>query len=223
MNIAYKLQKLKEKWVESISELTDYEGENFIKAYIIHLIPKLLLIGIATILGVGVFIVLLPVAIVYSILFRIFKIEKSTNVETTIYQHLDNQKNKYKYFRFRNIDNSNNLANKDNTVISYLRLFFFLNSVHDTLRVDDCCYCTNGKRRSLGDIYLITQYYRPDITESQLIKGLIQMCLNRELGGSYCNTINKYVFTQDSLTFNKNSQTEYHPSIQFQDVIKAFK
>ncbi len=223
MNFAYKLQKLKKKWIKSINDIIGYEGKNFIKGYLIHLIPKLLLLGIVAIVVVAILICVIPVAIIFSILFKIFKVP-DIDTEKIIFNYLMDEESKYGSLAFDGNPVGYEVL-KDTTlnVSKYLELLFWKNMKHNTMNEKKTYLCSNNRRRSLGDIYLLTRHYRPDISISTLIKELIKMCENKRLGGCYCTTIHKYVFTRDSLTFLTDSKTEYHPNIQFKDVIKAFK
>lgn len=52
-----------------------------------------------------------------------------------------------------------------------------------------------GRRRSLGDIYMICKYYYPNCTLSEVFETLHDLCSNRQgFRTSYCYTINKRVY-----------------------------
>jgi len=72
-----------------------------------------------------------------------------------------------------------------------------------------------GRRRSLGDIFMIMKYYYPDITLAEVMN-LLQVQMPKELAGfrtSMCNTIKKRVYYYDpsksTEVCNKDSVDEY--------------
>lgn len=73
-----------------------------------------------------------------------------------------------------------------------------------------------GKRRSLGDIYMICKYYYPDMTLEELLHELYISLPNHFEQGyrtSYCNTIKKRVWyfdeTRKNLFYDKTTHDEY--------------
>lgn len=67
---------------------------------------------------------------------------------------------------------------------------------------DDTIQCERGRRRSIGDIYLICKYYYKNITIIDVIESLIRLSDTKLIHSSRCNTINKYVFTVGSDCYN---------------------
>lgn len=92
----------------------------------------------------------------------------------------------------------------------FLQLFFSsYNNHYDTFNKNGKC-CSCGRRRSLGDIYLITKYYYPDTSIFEVLNILNTLLKEGELHASYCNTINKMVYYIPMLGRNKlNDKTEY--------------
>jgi len=84
------------------------------------------------------------------------------------------------------------------------------------------CYCTTNRRRSLGDIYRICKTYFPSTKIEEVLEILIDLCESKELSGSYCNTIQKFVFHKQNENFYPKGKTEYG-DITFKDVIWYIK
>lgn len=89
--------------------------------------------------------------------------------------------------------------------------FTVLNEEKNTIYVESKrCQTEAGRRRSIGDIYLIAKYYFPDTTLSQVIQYL-HVKLPAKLRGfrcSYCTTINKRVYYYDSGSPNQIYNTD---------------
>ncbi len=64
--------------------------------------------------------------------------------------------------------------------------------------------CDTNRRRSLHDIYLITKYYYPEVTFIDIIKTIISLLKIGVICGSYCSTVNKYVFYTSSISSHNN-------------------
>jgi len=88
---------------------------------------------------------------------------------------------------------------KTETLKQFLVKFFKeWNEEKDTIYADNRDVQTAaGKRRSIGDLFMICRYYFPNTTVKQLYNCLINelpTAIPDGFRGSYCNTINKYVF-----------------------------
>lgn len=82
--------------------------------------------------------------------------------------------------------------------------------------------CFRGKRRSLGDIYLICRHYYPNCRIEEVLTILINLLQERKIYGSYCSTINKYVFHLSSTFTNTNCEVEYTEDYEFSEFVKIF-
>lgn len=69
-----------------------------------------------------------------------------------------------------------------------------INYQHYTIDSDNRITCGLGRRRSIGDIYLITKYYFPKVTLGEVVNILHTLCENETVHGHYCYDINKFVF-----------------------------
>lgn len=81
--------------------------------------------------------------------------------------------------------------------------------------------CGVYRRRSLGDIYLITKYYFPKITVLETLQILCILMKTKEINGSYCRTINKFVFHNERNNYRgHNHPVEYcnDKNITFENV-----
>lgn len=85
--------------------------------------------------------------------------------------------------------------------------------------------CDLHRRRSLGDIYRICKNYYPDCKPEQVLKYLIDLNNEGYIGGSYCNTINRFVFHDEHTQLYIHNRTEYsdNDNIRFADMIKYIK
>ena len=111
---------------------------------------------------------------------------------------------------------------------SYIKDFFLINFNYTTVYVNTGHHqCNDGRRRSLGDIYRILKYYDSTLTYKELVALLDKEVRENKLSVSYCNQINKCVFTKDSTIINLNSRTEYYlkdgTNIKWNEIVNAFK
>lgn len=83
-------------------------------------------------------------------------------------------------------------------------------------------FCETHRRRSLGDVYRISKTYFPSTKIEEVLEILIQLCESKELSGSYCTTIHKFVFHKQNENFYPKGETEYGDII-FKDVIWYIK
>ena len=86
----------------------------------------------------------------------------------------------------------------------------YYNTYHDLRFI-----CDKNKRRSLGDIFLICRCYFPTCTLKEVLGYLIELLENGEIYGSYCSTINKYVFHYQTNIYYNNQPVEYDENLQF--------
>jgi hypothetical protein len=112
---------------------------------------------------------------------------------------------------------------KTQTLSDFLRTFFLKwNDEKDTIFVEDRDIQTAaGKRRSVGDIFMICRYYYPTCTLSQVYDILLnQLPITMPSGfrTSYCSTINKRVWyydaTKESAQKDLNKADEYSNKIE---------
>lgn len=108
---------------------------------------------------------------------------------------------------------------------------FIYNFIHtynlkfDTKYVDnkEAFQCSYGRRRSLGDIYLITKNYYPEITIEEVLTHLIDFAEKGWIAGMHCGQIHKYVFFNNGL-YKREDRLEYLPdSLKFRDLINIYK
>jgi len=131
--------------------------------------------------------------------------------ETTI----DNDKRTHYYYFKEYINYSPGSLN------NFLRDFFIKNNNYTTYwGINQIC--DPGRRRSLGDIYLICKYYFPGVTIEQVIKHLIKQLKKGHIGASYCNTIHKYVFHTQNTNWEKSARTEYN-NLNFKDILEIYE
>ena len=129
-------------------------------------------------------------------------------------------RNNNKYQRYKNVlDNTNIIKEKlskefinsrHSTFHDFIFQFFIqYNNECNTIHSDNLkMICDTNRRRSLHDIYLITKYYYPEVTFIDIIKRILSLLKIGVIRGSYCSTVNKYVFyTQDISSHNSFEHT----------------
>ena len=116
------------------------------------------------------------------------------------------------------------LKRRRETLQEFLIKFFKeWNNEKKTIYVDDDSIQTNtGKRRSLGDIYMICKYYYPNCTLTEvlnLLYNVIPTIITRGFRTSYCSTIHKRVWyystTRDNIQTDKTNNDEFGKPFKF--------
>lgn len=100
-------------------------------------------------------------------------------------------------------------------------IFNFINEYNYeswTFRVKDLKkICGNGKRRSLGDIFLICKYYFPNCSLYEVLMSIIRLQKKGKIAVQKCNDIKKYTFYPVSYgnfrTYNEDLKVEYFKNI----------
>lgn len=88
---------------------------------------------------------------------------------------------------------------KYKTTKKLLNKILLLNMSHCTLYVkSDNIQCIAGRNRSMGDLFLIAKYYKPDITFKEVRIALFNLCSNFKVGSFYCSTIHKRIFYKNT-------------------------
>lgn len=103
------------------------------------------------------------------------------------------------YPRLIRFDKLNKTGRKDKTVEEFLvRFFKEFNDEKLTIYVDDKSTQTDvERRRSIGDIFMITRYYYPDVTLEEVYDFLMisgKKHFDNGFRSSFCSQILKYVF-----------------------------
>ena len=91
----------------------------------------------------------------------------------------------------------------------FLDAFFNVyNKIYDTYSSSERYrfICSKDKRRSLGDIWLITSNYFPKVTMKEVLYYLMR---HKLLSASKCNQIGKYVFYKNNGTKNYSQTLEF--------------
>ena len=81
--------------------------------------------------------------------------------------------------------------------------------------------CSNSKRRSVFDIYLITKYYYNHVTFQDVLFTLIDLVTSGQLYTSYCSDVQKYVYyTNWHSTHNRfDRNLEFSSELTFENLI----
>ncbi len=154
-------------------------------------------------------------------------LEVLINIPIKIYRKLSFKKSLNKYVK--SLDEKGKLKLSDYTHPRSISLrnfiFNFIKKYKDecfTLDMKDDIICDTHRRRSAGDIYRICKTYYPDCTFDDVMKILIKLCIDVEIGASRCTTINKFVFHRDSYHFVPKGDVEYVPHTNFKDIMKYY-
>ena len=116
------------------------------------------------------------------------------------------------------------LRKRKETVEEFLIKFFTdWNLEKETIYTNDSSIQTNsGKRRSLGDIYMICKYYYKDITLNEvlnLLYNVLTKSVETGFRSSYCTTIKKrvwyYLDGSNNQVYNKDQDDEYGNEYNF--------
>lgn len=102
------------------------------------------------------------------------------------------------------------------------RFITFLNNNYNTYKKEDVLICRAGRRRSLGDIFLICKTYYPDCTIEDVVKVLINLCETQKIAGSRCLDIHKFVFHKQSSVYSSHHPVEYSDKYLFEDIVEAY-
>ena len=114
------------------------------------------------------------------------------------------------------------LTPNDTTLKNFI--YNFINSYnysYATFDHNDMFQCHPGRRRSLGDIYLICKHYFPECTMEEVLLILLNLTIDRRIGGSYCSTICKYVWTTPG-TVIFDTKTEYKTGVKMIDILNHY-
>lgn len=208
-----------------------------------HILTLRMLMGTIFLIGAGlVAFVVTPIGFILDILnlifielpklfklfltkyFKTYFEEKHKNkVKKTIQKHYESIRvNDYK---LTSVDKQKKFVRTDYTVNEFILNFVDIyNNNYLTIDKFGGLICDTGRRRSLGDIFLICKHYYPDVTMEQVLVILLNYCDNWKISCSYCNTIKKLVFFKYDHRRNYtdvNSNTEYG-NIKLLDVITAY-
>lgn len=105
-------------------------------------------------------------------------------------------------------------------------IYMYMNKYNwhcDTIYANNNTFqCESGKRRSIGDLYLLCKYYHKDITIINVIESLIRLSNKGFIHSSRCNTIHKYVFTQGTQCYNGKLEM-FDDTLTWNELVKILK
>lgn len=115
------------------------------------------------------------------------------------------------------------VLNRELDLKTFIKNFVREYSKQHTTYHDMRFICDRNRRRSLGDIFLICRCYFPNCTLKEVLGYLIELLENSEIYGSYCSTIEKYVFHYQTRTYYTDQKVEYSEDLKFKDFIKYYE
>lgn len=196
-------------------EEVNFPGNNLISQV---LVMFLMLLG-ATIIGS---IVIIPILIICILDLMLNPKKSSKQIKKILHTYEVDLSMKYDHFCIKDNNNINkvDIPNYSIFIYNYITTYRIL---YDTTYANGTPQCSANKRRSLGDIFLITRYYYPHITIPDIIEVLVSLLRTQQIGASYCNTIHKYVFHNDNFGYKKDDLVEYSKGLTWSEVVKAYK
>jgi hypothetical protein len=214
------LKQYKTWYSKKTEELTNKDD------FILNTLKMLLLMPIASLFFLGLFAIhyiLLIINPIVALILWLFIFKKEKDINKRIVNIVENSINKdvlkQGLLHFNRTEKDIDINN-----------FFYINTIKPTLDYKGKVQCDNNKRRSLGDIYRILKYYNKDITIKDVI---LQLDASKSSTGyynnlsiSYCNTIEKCVFTTDSTYYNHNCKTEFMldgEHLTWSKIVEAYK
>lgn len=154
------------------------------------------------------------------------RLNKAKCVKEMISRYQKTLDRTYPYKLANAIDNSNlDYYVKHNfSLDNFVRFFLFsLNNQYSTYSRSNELICGPGRRRSLGDIYLICKCYYPTCTLEDVLSELITLVRTDRLSITWCGTINKCVFTYQSNTQAIDCRLEYSIDYKFRDLMETYE
>jgi len=115
------------------------------------------------------------------------------------------------------------VLNRELDLKTFIKNFVREYSKQHTTYHDMKFICDRNRRRSLGDIFLICRCYFPTCTLKEVLGYLIELLEDSKIYGSYCRTINKYVFHYQTTSYYTNQDVEYDDNLEFIDFVKYYE
>jgi hypothetical protein len=219
-------KKLTKFNLDVLSEFTDLDED---RHFIFNILINILLGSVALTFAIGC-IILIPIALYDHIItgcVKLYKYIKYPNlkkirekeIRIIIQNHGKSLLEKNDYYKLKGLEN----WQTSSTLYDFLDIFInHYNNQYFTIDINGNYICDPQRRRSLGDIWLISRYYISDVTIEEVLSTLIELCKDRQIYASYCTTINKYVFHNQSDSWIKDSKTEYG-DVRFNELIEIYK
>lgn len=207
------MKKLRD-WYINVSPVGDNLNDKFYGSVVLSVIVATMIMLICT-----VALIIVPFVMVFGIVIDIWYFMPKR--KPSISKILDNHEKRlfsgepfYKLEGFANPHDSLEDFVKS-FVLSYRHHYCTINALGNII-------CYPGKRRSIGDIFLICKYYYPGCTLQQVLGILVGLLEDNKISGGWCSTINKFVFHYDSSNYGIDNRVEYDSNIKFRDVVNYF-
>lgn len=198
-------------------DLDDVFSKNKLANIILALIPILVI----PLINVFISFLIIPIGSVRYVIYTIFSIILIIN---NIYDKFTIKKRISKMFTQWEIEVRKNtpdikmaldkdiILQENKNFKDFIYNFFVrYNYEYSTLRIDGSLYCRTNRRRSLGDIYLICNYYFPNTKMEDVFLYIHELAEGKlPLNASRCGEIHKIVFYRSEYSYWRNSdQVEY--------------
>ncbi len=228
---------MKNTWIynelETFLEDPPIECRN-IKNKTLRLLINILIIPI---IAVAIFFLVIIIALpslllsiikdIYDVWYKYNEERLKTNFLKDVNKNLMNYGNKLLkkegLYKFRNYEiKTNNIP-----LNIFIKNFFIdYNYSYNTVNKKNKVICATGRRRSLGDIYLICKYYYPNCTIIEVFKELIALLNLGNINTQKCSDIRKYVFYSNRASSHRslyNCVEYFNVQITMSELISKIK
>lgn len=110
---------------------------------------------------------------------------------------------------------------------TFIKKFFIdYNYNYETVNKNNKVICATGRRRSLGDIYLICKHYYPNCTIIEVFKELVALLNLGNINTQKCSNIRKYVFYSNRASSHRslyNCVEYFNVQITMSELISKIK
>lgn len=194
-----------------ISFKTEFDGKN-----------EIIVLNICILLAI-IFLIFSPILLLLIIINYIYKLYNKLfpfdNIKLFNKNLLSYEKklNKIGTYSLKSYRHENSLTFQD-FIYNLLReySFYFI-----TIDKNNKFICEKGRRRSLGDIYLITKHYYPDITLETVLKELLYLVKGNIISVQKCSNIGRHVYTYGR-GYNGKSKISEFTSLTFKQIEEIY-
>ncbi len=164
---------------------------------------------------------------IYDVWYKYNEERLKTNFLKDVNKNLINYGNKLLkkegLYKFKNYEiKTNNIP-----LNMFIKNFFIdYNYSYNTVNKRNKVICTTGRRRSLGDIYLICKHYYPNCTIIEVFKELVALLNLGNINTQKCSDIRKYVFYSNRASSHRslyNCVEYFNVQITMSELISKIK
>lgn len=162
-----------------------------------------------------IFLLLIIINYIYQLYNKLFPINNNKLFNKNLLSY-EKKLNKIGTYSLKLYRHENSLIFQD-FIYNFLRDYSFY---YQTM-FNNNIICDSGRRRSLGDIYLITKHYYPDITLETVLKELLYLVKGNIISVQKCSTIGRHVYTYGR-GYNGKSEISEFTSLTFKQIEEIY-